>query len=402
MVSDSGLNGDCLYAAVIQSNDTMFKWCQPFEGELPERAIQLRERTYRHLQDRCKNRQHLKQGTLLQKLLNDVDEECDCYMSCVSGETSPPAGALEVCALADPMLSDVEMHRPTVMKDTLIKYLDTETGAMRKIKLLLHNNHYCFLQELDRYANLGQTMGIPHLFSYLKEEDMTPVQTLCGGHTQDFRTKMQQSLATWKSQTAMSSFRPISLQNILPQGDEEQLRAQHSDISAVSAGEADESVKEHKTLTAGSSTLTYTFTVDQTFLSAMSFSISSHCHKRGSATMLLTCLTHSIHRYRPIQKTWLLEGREAASLEEASNAIRPCKLPLRCNVDLDAVAASGIPANPAFVARHEQLIGELLYFYVNTMPEIGYGMSCLTRYMTQPTQKLGEYAKQVGQCNEAS
>jgi hypothetical protein len=230
MVIDSGLNGDCLYAAVIQSNDTMFKWGKPFEGELPERARELRERTYRHLQDRYKNRQHLKQETLLQKLLNDVDEEFDSYMSYVAGETSPPAGALEICALADLMLSDIEIHRPTVMKATLTKYLDTETGALRKIKLLLHNNHYCCLQELDRYANLEQTMGIPHLFSYLKEEDITPVQTLCAGHTQEFRTKMQQSLATWKSQAAMSSFRPTSLLNILPQGDEEQLRAQHRDI----------------------------------------------------------------------------------------------------------------------------------------------------------------------------
>ena len=32
----------------------------------------------------------------------------------------------------------------------------------------------------------------------------------------------------------------------------------------------------------------------------MSFSISSHCHKRGSVTMLLICLTHYIHTYRPI------------------------------------------------------------------------------------------------------
>jgi hypothetical protein len=94
-------------------------------------------------------------------------------------------------------------------------------------------------------------------------------------------------------------------------------------------------------------------------------------------------------------KTWLLEGREAASVEEASKAIRPCKLPLMCNVDLDAVAASDKPADPAFVARYQKLIGELLYLSVNTMPEIGYVMSCLTRYMTRPTPKLGEYGKQV-------
>jgi hypothetical protein len=56
----------------------------------------------------------------------------------------------------------------------------------------------------------------------------------------------------------------------------------------------------HKTLTAGSSTMTQTLMVDQKFLSTMSFSISSHCHKKGSATMLLICLTHYIHTYRPI------------------------------------------------------------------------------------------------------
>ena len=132
MVIDSELNGDCLYAAVIQFNDTIIKWGELFGEELPERAKELRERTYRHLQDRYENRQHLKQGTLLRKLLNDVEEDFDSYMSYVAGETSPPAGALEICALADLVLSDIEIHRSTVMKATLTKYLDTETGAMRK------------------------------------------------------------------------------------------------------------------------------------------------------------------------------------------------------------------------------------------------------------------------------
>ena len=66
-----------------------------------------------------------------------------------------------------------------------------------------------------------------------------------------------------------------------------------------------------------------------------------------------------------------------------------------CNVELDAIAASEKPADPAFVARCPLLIVELLYLSVNSMTEIGYIMSCLTRYMTRPTQKLGEYAKQV-------
>ena len=46
------------------------------------------------------------------------------------------------------------------------------------------------------------------------------------------------------------------------------------------------------------------------------------------------------HYIEAMSKTWLLEGREAASVEETSKAIRPCKLPLMCNVDLDAVVAS--------------------------------------------------------------
>ncbi len=94
-------------------------------------------------------------------------------------------------------------------------------------------------------------------------------------------------------------------------------------------------------------------------------------------------------------KTCLLEGREVTSVEEDSKVIRPCKLPLMCNVELDAVTASDKPGDQTFVVRYQKLIGELLYLSVNTMPEIGYVMSCFTRYMTKPTQKLGEYAKQV-------
>jgi hypothetical protein len=66
------------------------------------------------------------------------------------------------------------------------------------------------------------------------------------------------------------------------------------------------------------------------------------------------------HYIEAMAKTWLLEGRDAASVEEASKAIRPCKLPLMCNVDLDAVAASETPADPAVVARYQKLMGELL------------------------------------------
>ncbi len=107
----------------------------------------------------------------------------------------------------------------------------------------------------------------------------------------------------------------------------------------------------------------------------------------------VSCDQH--HYIEAMTKTWLLEWSETASVEEASKDIRSCKLPLMCNVDLDAVASSEKPADPGFVPRYQKMIGELIYLSVNTMSEIGYVMSCLTRYMTKPTQKLGEYAKQV-------
>jgi hypothetical protein len=75
--------------------------------------------------------------------------------------------------------------------------------------------------------------------------------------------------------------------------------------------------------------------------------------------------------------------------------IQPCKLSLMCNVDLDSITASEKPGDAAFVAKYQKLIGEFLYLSVNTIPEIDFVMSCLTRYMTKPAQKLGEYAKQV-------
>ena len=94
------------------------------------------------------------------------------------------------------------------------------------------------------------------------------------------------------------------------------------------------------------------------------------------------------HYIEAMSKTCLLEGREGVSVEETSKVIRPYKLPLICNVELDAVASSEKPVDPAFVPRYQKLIGEFLYLSVNTIPEIGYIMSCLTRYMTKSTQKL--------------
>jgi hypothetical protein len=94
-------------------------------------------------------------------------------------------------------------------------------------------------------------------------------------------------------------------------------------------------------------------------------------------------------------KKLLVEGRDVSSSDDDVKKIQPCKLPLMCNVDLDSIASSEKTGDVAFVSKFHKLIGELLYLSVNTIPEIGFVMSCLTRYMTKTTQKLGEYAKQV-------
>jgi hypothetical protein len=230
MVIDSELDGDCLYGAVILSNDTMIMG-KPLEEELPERAQELRMRMVEHLQDLYENRHNLKMGTLIQKILAVMtQDDIDNYKSHATGDKPPPAGVLDICVLADLMLSDIELHRPTVMRATLTNYLDTGTGAQRKIKILLHDNHYYLLREIDRYSDPKQTMEIPHLISYLNEEEITPIQTLCAGGTMEFRSKLQQSLTSWKNMTTMTSFRPTSLLNILPVGDEEQLRIQHQEV----------------------------------------------------------------------------------------------------------------------------------------------------------------------------
>jgi hypothetical protein len=85
------------------------------------------------------------------------------------------------------------------------------------------------------------------------------------------------------------------------------------------------------------------------------------------------------HYIEAMAKKWLLEGRDVFSSDDAVKKIQTCKLPLMCNVDLDSIAASEKPDDAAFVAKYQKLIGELLYLSVNTMPEIGFVMSCLTR-----------------------
>ncbi len=75
--------------------------------------------------------------------------------------------------------------------------------------------------------------------------------------------------------------------------------------------------------------------------------------------------------------------------------IHPCKWPLMCNVDLDSITASEQSSDTTFVGKYQKLIGDLICLPVNTIPEIDFVMGCLTRYVTKPTQKLGDYQNQV-------
>jgi hypothetical protein len=52
-------------------------------------------------------------------------------------------------------------------------------------------------------------------------------------------------------------------------------------------------------------------------------------------------------------KTWLSEGTVICSIDEASKVINPCKFPLMCNADLDEIAVSETPGDPAFVAKYQ-------------------------------------------------
>ena len=51
------------------------------------------------------------------------------------------------------------------------------------------------------------------------------------------------------------------------------------------------------------------------------------------------------------------------------------------SVDLESLPIPEEP-NKAVVAAYASLIGQLLYVAINTVPQISYVMSALTRYMT--------------------
>jgi hypothetical protein len=72
----------------------------------------------------------------------------------------------------------------------------------------------------------------------------------------------------------------------------------------------------------------------------------------------------------------------------------PCKLPMNPGSDLDSLPILDIP-DKLVVHAYAALIGELLYIAINTVPQLSYSMSCLTRYMSKATPAHLTYAKVV-------
>ncbi len=51
------------------------------------------------------------------------------------------------------------------------------------------------------------------------------------------------------------------------------------------------------------------------------------------------------------------------SLDKGSKGINPCNLALMCNADLDEIAASEKPEDPAFVVKYQKLALSLCEYY---------------------------------------
>ena len=72
----------------------------------------------------------------------------------------------------------------------------------------------------------------------------------------------------------------------------------------------------------------------------------------------------------------------------------PCVLSMVVDTDLASIPLPDVP-DKDIVAAYANLVGELLYISINTVPEIMYALSALTRFMTRATSQHYGYAKQV-------
>ncbi len=72
----------------------------------------------------------------------------------------------------------------------------------------------------------------------------------------------------------------------------------------------------------------------------------------------------------------------------------PCVLSMAVGADLASIPLPDVP-DKDIIAANAKLVGELLYITINTVPEIMYALSALTRFMTRDTSQHYCYAKQV-------
>ncbi len=71
-----------------------------------------------------------------------------------------------------------------------------------------------------------------------------------------------------------------------------------------------------------------------------------------------------------------------------------CVLPMAVDADLASLPLPDV-SDKDIVAVYAKLVGKLLYICINTVPEIMYALSALTRYMTRATSQHYGYDKQV-------
>jgi hypothetical protein len=71
-----------------------------------------------------------------------------------------------------------------------------------------------------------------------------------------------------------------------------------------------------------------------------------------------------------------------------------CVLTMAVGADLASILLPDVP-DKDIVAAYAKLVGELLYISINTVPEIMYALSALTRFMTRATSQHYGYTKQV-------
>ena len=103
-------------------------------------------------------------------------------------------------------------------------------------------------------------------------------------------------------------------------------------------------------------------------------------------------------RYYFDEKTGAVSCNQKSNIENILNkyGMRDCNaapLPMSPSADLESLPTETI--DPAVIAVYSSLIGELLYIAINTVPQISYVMSALTRYMTRATEAHLKYAKHV-------